>query len=69
MTTRKDLSMIDISRVMDPAPGSALAAFLTVGAAVGSIVAPVPTVGLAALIGYPNAAGSLLAPVPKVRTP
>jgi hypothetical protein len=62
--------MIDIQAVMDPAPGSALAAFLTLSAALAAVIAPpVPTVGLAALIGYPSAAGSLLAAVQKVRTP
>jgi hypothetical protein len=65
--------MIDLSRVMDPAPGSALAAFLTLSAALGARIAPVPAVGLAALIGCTHAAGpnpgSLLAALQKVRTP
>lgn len=48
--------MIDLSRVMDPAPGSALAAFLTLSAV------------LAALSNEPKP-GSLLAALQRVRTP
>lgn len=48
--------MIDIQAVMNPAPGSALAAFLTLSAM------------LAALSNEPKP-GSLLAALQKVRTP
>lgn len=49
--------MIDIQAVMNPAPGSALAAFLTLSAA------------LAAVLGNEPKPGSLLAALQKVRTP
>jgi len=49
--------MIDIQAVMDPAPGSALAALLTLSTA------------LAAVLSNESKPGSLLAAVQKVRTP
>lgn len=49
--------MIDIQAVMDPAPGSALAAFLTLSAA------------LAAVLSNESKSDSLLAALQKVRMP